>query len=107
MATKTKLKHNGKRSKAGKLRASWKGPLTFGLVSFPVQAINAHDPKHSDIHFHQLHALDHQRIRYEKVCPTHGQVTNDEIVSGYEYHKGEYIEVEPEELDALRTKKER
>jgi DNA end-binding protein Ku len=93
--------------KHSKLRASWRGHLSFGLVSFPVQAVNALNRQHSDIHFHQLHAPCHRRIHYEKVCPLHGEVSNDEIVSGYEYRKGKYVEIEPEELDAVRTKKER
>ncbi len=37
----------------------------------------------------------------------HGEVSNDEIVSGYEYSPGHYVEFEPEELDKLRTEKER
>jgi DNA end-binding protein Ku len=90
-----------------KHRASWKGHLSFGLVSFPVQAFNARNREEGDIHFHQLHAGCHRRIRYEKVCPVHGQVTADEIVSGYEHRKGKYIEIDPEELDALRTESER
>src|SRR5258706_6569954 len=102
MATKKK---NAKRP--GKYRARWKGNLSFGLVSFPVQAFNARNPEQSDIHFHQLHAACHRQIRYEKVCPIHGRVTNDEIVSGYEYAKGKYVEIEPEELDTLRTEAER
>jgi DNA end-binding protein Ku len=101
MATKKKSKRQSK------FRASWKGQLTFGLVSFPVQAINALDRQQSDIHFHQLHATCHRRIHYQKVCPVHGEVTSDEIVSGYEHRKGQYIEIDPEELDALRTDSER
>jgi DNA end-binding protein Ku len=96
-----------KQKRQTKQRASWRGHLTFGLVSFPVQAINARNPQESDIHFHQLHATCHRRIHYEKVCPVHGRVTNDEIVAGYEYRKGQYVEIDPEELDALRTEKER
>src|SRR5688572_17016436 len=90
-----------------KQRASWKGQLAFGLVSFPVQAFNALNRTESDIHFHQLHAACHRRIKYEKVCPVHGEISNDEIVSGYEYKKGKYVEIDPEELDALRTEAER
>jgi DNA end-binding protein Ku len=41
------------------------------------------------------------------VCPVHGEVSKDEIVSGYEYRKGKYVEIESGELDAVRTKKER
>jgi DNA end-binding protein Ku len=100
-------KKKSKSKKQTKFRASWRGQLSFGLVSFPVQAINALNRQESDIHFHQLHAECHRRIHYQKVCPVHGEVSNDEIVSGYEYKKGKYIEIEPEELEAVQTKKER
>lgn len=96
-----------RKSKRSKHGASWKGNLTFGLVSFPVQAFNAFNREQSDIHFHQLHATCHRRIHYEKVCPVHGEVPNDEIVSGYEYAKGKYVEIDPEEIDALGTTRER
>jgi DNA end-binding protein Ku len=104
MATATRKKKTKPRAK---FRASWKGPIRFGLVSFQVQAINAAIKEKAEIHFHLLHAADHQRIRYAKVCPKHGEVPNDEIVEGFEYRKGRYIEVEKDELDALRTEKER
>lgn len=93
--------------KRPKYRSSWKGNLTFGLVSFPVQAINAVNREQSDIHFHQLHNECHSRISYRKVCPIHGEVPSEEIVSGYEYKKGQYVEIEPDELDAFRTSRER
>lgn len=95
------------RKSASKHRASWKGNITFGLVSFPVEAFNALNREGSDIHFHQLHEKCHNRIHYQKVCPKHGVVSNEEIVSGYEYKKGKYIEIDPEELDAARSKQER
>lgn len=88
-------------------RASWRGQLTFGLVSFPVEAVNAVDRAKSDIHFHQLHAKCHSRIRYKKECPIHGEVPNDEIVSGYEYKKGKYVELDKDELEEMRTEEER
>ncbi len=94
-------------AKSSKARASWKGQLTFGLVSFPVEAFNALDRQHGDIHFHQIHALCHRRIQHKKVCPVHGEVSNDEIISGYEFKKGKYVEIEPEELEALRTESDR
>jgi len=37
------------------------------------------------------------------MCPIHGAVTEDQIVSGHEYEKGQYVTIEPEELDRLRT----
>jgi DNA end-binding protein Ku len=88
-------------------RSSWKGQIRFGLVSFAVQAINAASKSGGDIHFHQLHAPCHSRIRYKKVCPIHGEVTQDEIVSGYEYERGKYVIFEKEEFEELRPESER
>lgn len=90
-----------------RFRASWRGQLRFGLVSFEVQAVNAEIKEKGEIHFHLLHAPDHQRIHYAKICPTHGEVPNDEIVEGYEYAKGKYVEFSKEELDELRTAREK
>ena len=89
------------------MRPSWKGYLTVNLVSFQVQAYNAFEPGSGEIHFNQLHAPDHNRIRYQKVCPAHGEVSKDEIVLGYEYAKGKYVEIDPEELERARTKREK
>src|SRR2546423_15683201 len=94
--TKKKLKRPAKH------RASWKGNLSFGLVSFPVQAFNALNPEQSDIHFHKLHATCHRRIHYGKGCPIHGRGGNDAIVSGYGYAQGEYVEIEPGEVGTRR-----
>lgn len=81
--------------------------VRFGLVSFPVEAFNARSPEEAPIAFHQLHAECHSRIRYQKTCPVHGPISNDEIVSGYEVRKGEYVEIDPNELDELHTDGER
>ncbi|HLJ10186.1 MAG TPA: Ku protein [Planctomycetaceae bacterium] len=99
---KKKAEANGE----ARTRASWKGNLRFGLVSFPVQGFNAR-AKEAEIAFHQLHSKCHSRIRYQKICPLHGPVDNDEIISGYEYAKDRYVELEPEELEQLRTDRER
>src|SRR3954465_12947832 len=96
-----------KKKSRSKFRASWRGQLRFGLVSFDVQAINAEIKENAEVHFHLLHEPDHQRIHYAKVCPKHGEVPSDEIVEGYEYAKGKYIEFEKEELDVLRTEQEK
>jgi DNA end-binding protein Ku len=42
-----------------------------------------------------------------KTCPIHGEVPNDEIVSGYEYAKGQYVEINPDELAELRPEGDR
>ena len=84
--------------------ASWKAALRLSLVSVPVQAFNAENSAKSDISFNQLHDKCKSRIEYQKVCPVHGEVTNSEIVKGYEHAKNEYVIVDPEEIDAIRGK---
>jgi DNA end-binding protein Ku len=88
-------------------RSSWRGYLKIDLVAFQVQAFNAAERGQGEVHFHQLHKECHKRIHYQKVCPVHGEVSNDEIVSGYEYSKNKYIEIDPDELDTLRTRHEK
>src|SRR3954468_16742716 len=102
-----KRRKGAKRKERSKFRASWRGQLRFGLVSFEVQAINAENKDKAEIHFHLLHEPDRQRIHYAKICPKHGEVPNDEIVEGFEYSKGKYVEFEKEELDLLRTEEEK
>jgi DNA end-binding protein Ku len=85
-------------------RPSWEGFLTFNLISIPVKAFNAAAAGGGKIGFHLLHAKCNHRIRYKKVCPVHGEVPNEEIVSGYEYAKGEYAVVQSGERSKLRAK---
>jgi DNA end-binding protein Ku len=89
------------------MRSSWKGYLRLSLVSVPVQAFTAAVTGRGEIHLNQLHEECHSRIRYKKVCPIHGEVSQSEIVSGYEYAKGQYVVVEPGELERLRGESER
>jgi DNA end-binding protein Ku len=85
-------------------RPSWEGHLTFNLVSIPVKAFSAVGAGSGKIGFHLLHKGCNERIRYKKVCPVHGEVHNDEIVSGYEYQKGQYVTVEKDEKGELRER---
>src|SRR4029078_10122829 len=86
-----------------KFRASWRGQLRFGLVSFEVQAVNAEIKENAEVHFHLLHEPAEERIHYAKLGQNHGEVPNDEIVEGFEYAKGRDVEFDKEELDVLRT----
>lgn len=85
-------------------RPTWSGFVRLSLVSVPVQAFPAESTKERDFSFHQLHKTCHSRIRYQKVCPIHGEVSNDEIISAYEYEKGKYVEVDDEEKKEGETK---
>jgi DNA end-binding protein Ku len=86
--------------------ASWKGFLKLSLVSVPVKAYTA-TATGNDITLHQLHAKTHARIQYKKFAPEVGEVPNDQIVKGYEYAKGQYVIVDEEELDKLRSESDK
>jgi DNA end-binding protein Ku len=82
-------------------RAYWKGYLKLSLVSCPIALFPATSEREK-ISFHQLHKQTGNRIKYKKVdAETGREVEADDIVKGYEVSKGEYIELEPEELDAV------
>jgi DNA end-binding protein Ku len=83
-------------------RPVWTGQIRLALVALPVKLYSALDSKEK-ISFNQIHEPSKQRIRYEKVAPGVGAVTNDEIVKGYEYQKGRYVLFSDEEFDALKV----
>lgn len=79
--------------------ASWKGYLKISLASIPVQAFTADmGSDSSEVSFNQLHKTCKNRIQYKKFCPIHGEVSASEIVSGYEYAKGQYVVIDKAEL---------
>ncbi len=81
----------------------WTGALTFGLVHIPVSLASAVRAAERTS-FRQLHEEDLTPIKYERVCPVDGEVVPwNEIVKGYEYTKGKYVVVTPEELAKVRT----
>jgi DNA end-binding protein Ku len=88
-------------------RSVWKGFLQFSLVSVPVKAYTAAVSGGGKIQLNQLHAECNSRIRYLKSCPVHGEVPADQIVSGYEFAKGQYVIIDPDELDKLRSPAEK
>jgi DNA end-binding protein Ku len=82
-------------------RAYWKGYLKLSLVSCPIVLYPATSEREK-ISFHQLNKNTGNRIRYRRVdAETGDEVDSSDIVKGYEVAKGEYIEVEPEELEAV------
>ncbi len=84
-------------------RAMWKGSIRFSLVSVPVEAYATLEPESGEIHLNQLHDQCHSRIRYVKTCPIHGEVPNDQIVTGYEYEKGHYVIVDRNEVEKAQA----
>ena len=88
-------------------RAYWKGYLKLSLVSCPIALFPATSEREK-ISFHQLNKETGNRIRYRKVDAVSGDdVESADIVKGYEVAKGDYIELEPEELDAVAIESKR
>jgi len=87
-------------------RAIWKGAISFGLVSIPVElhtAVRDHRP-----HFRMLHARDKSPVRFERVCVTDGQpVAWADLVKGYEYAKGQFVVLAKEDFQAAAVEKTR
>jgi DNA end-binding protein Ku len=82
-------------------RAYWKGYLKLSLVSCPISLFPATSEREK-ISFHQLNKETGNRIRYKKIdADTGDEVDNADIVKGYEVSKGEYIELESDEIDAV------
>jgi DNA end-binding protein Ku len=88
-------------------RSTWKGYLKINLVSIPVKAYTATASGGGEVRLNQLHKECNSRINYKKTCPIHGEISGDQIVSGYEYSKGQYVIVDADELDKLRTEDEK
>ena len=82
-------------------RPSWRGQIRLALVSIPVEIFPASKPGAS-IAFHQIHEPSGKRIKYEKVVGGVGPVAVDDIVKGFEVSKGEYVLLEPEEIESVR-----
>jgi DNA end-binding protein Ku len=88
-------------------RAYWKGYLKLSLVSCPVALFPATSSREK-ISFHQLNKNTGNRVRYRKVdAETGDEVEAADIIKGYEVGKGEYIEVAPEELEAVAIESKR
>jgi DNA end-binding protein Ku len=82
-------------------RPFWSGQIQISLVSFGIKLFPATEAK-SEIHFHQLNRKSGERIKHQKVSGDEEPVDNADIVKGYEYRKGKYVTIEPDEIAHLR-----
>src|SRR4051795_9848160 len=89
-------------------RAVWSGFIRFGLVSMPVKAYTAMVSGGGGAPaLNQLHKDCNSRIQYKKTCAVHGEISSDEIVSGYQFAKDQYVVIDTDELEKLRPKSEK
>jgi len=88
-------------------RPTWKGFLKISLVNIPVRVFPATDAA-ATISFNQLHAECQSRIQQKKWCPKCEQdLTNTDIVKGYEFEKGRWVVVEDGDIEKVRPESTR
>jgi DNA end-binding protein Ku len=86
---------------AAAARPYWTGYLKLSLVTISVRLYTA-TTEREKIHFHQIHEPSGERVRYQTVVPGIGPVERGDIVKGYEYEKGRYVTIDPDDLKNLK-----
>lgn len=82
------------------MRSIWKGSVAFGLVNVPVKVYSATEDH--DLKFHQVHAKDHGRIQYKRVCGECGEVVEyRDIAKAYESETGQTVVITDEDIATL------
>ena len=88
------------------MRAMWKGSVSFGLVSIPIQMYAATENK--NVSLRQVHEADGGRIQYKRFCTIDGaEVPYAEIAKGYELPDGEMVVITDAEMAELPLSSQR
>lgn len=83
-----------------------KSAISVGLLYIPVGLYKT--TRNAGISFNQLCKDSKERIRYKKYCPScDKEIKNEDIIKGYEYEKGKYVTFTPDELEKIKTKKDK
>ena len=78
--------------------------LSFGLVSVPVKMFSTGESS-AAVSFNWLHKKDGARLKQQYVCSKDGEkVEKDDMIKGYEFEKGRYVQFTTEELKTLDEK---
>ena len=84
----------------GDMRSIWKGSIAFGLVNVPVKVYSATEDH--DIRFHQVHAKDGGRIKYNRVCSECGNTVQfADIDKAYDSEDGSRVILSDEDFNKL------
>jgi DNA end-binding protein Ku len=82
-------------------RPYWTGFIKLSMLTIGVKLFNA-VTEGDKVRFHQIHQPSGERVRQQLIVPGIGAVERTDIVKGYEYEKGHYVTVDPEDLRCLR-----
>jgi DNA end-binding protein Ku len=84
-------------------RPIWKGAISFGLVTIPVNLYSAVE-RSETLSFNLLHKKDLARIQNKRFCTEENvEVPWSDVVKGYEYTKGQYVVVTDEDFEKARV----
>ncbi|WP_143322480.1 Ku protein [Clostridium sp. HBUAS56010] len=83
-----------------------KSAISVGLLYIPVGLYKT--TKDITVSFNQLCKDTHERVKYKKICPScNKEVDSSGIIKGYEYEKGKYVTFTEDELERIKTKKDK
>jgi DNA end-binding protein Ku len=83
-------------------RAYWKGYLKLSLVSCPIALFPAASSSER-VSFNRINKKTGNRIKQQQVDAESGQpVDKEDIVRGYEIAKGQYLQVQDEEIEKVQ-----
>lgn len=83
-----------------------KSAISIGLLYIPVGLYKT--TRDTSISFNQLCKDSHERVKYKKYCPScDKEIKNEDIIKGYEYEKGHYVTFTPDELEKIKSKKDK
>jgi DNA end-binding protein Ku len=86
---------------AAAARPYWTGFLKLSLVTIGVRLYTATTEKER-VRFHQIHEPSGERVKQQLIVPGIGPVERADIVKGYEYSKGQYVTVDPDDIKRLK-----
>lgn len=85
---------------------SHKGAISLGLLYIPVGLYTT--TRDNDVKFNQLCKDTKERVKYKKYCPScNKEVKPEDIIKGYEYDADRYVTMTEEELEKIKTKKDK
>ena len=84
------------------MRSMWKGAVSFGLVSIPVNLYVATESR--SVSFHQVHAEDGGRVQTKRVCSVDGaEVPYRDIAKGHETADGTVVVLTDDDFATLQV----
>lgn len=83
------------------MRSIWKGAISFGMVTIPVKLYSATESK--DVRLRMLCKEHEAPIEEKRFCTDGGEeLAWEDLARGYEVAKGEFVVLDPEEIDAAK-----